>query len=413
MDKQKLLALCLILLLILGLRFLIFFKNSRTYHDGDTVSFTTTLLSQPQVSGRFQRFSIDLPDSFHQQVFISIPLFPSLSYGDSIAISGSVKSQVLKGRTIYTLEKAHVDLKNEAPNPLLAVAKGFRSRVIGLFAQTLPPQESSLLLGIVFGIKENMPADFTNSLRTTGVLHVIAASGMNVTMVAGFLTIIFGTLFKRQVGIVLSLFGLLFYAVLAGLEPSILRASVMAGFAFGAQLLGRQTLSVFFLFLTGFVLLVYRPDLVFDVGFQLSFLSTAGILLVKPIVDRLKSFRAFRFIGDDIATTTAAQIATLPIMFATFGQYGLVSILVNALVLWTIPILMVLGGVGALVGLVFGGLGKIFLLLSLPFLIFFEKVVTFFGEKGFVLSVANLPGAIIFAYYLFIVAIVLYRKEKK
>ena len=139
-----------------------------------------------------------------------------------------------------------------------------------MFFQTLPSPSSSLLLGIIFGIKEQMPKDFTDNLRTSGVFHVIAASGMNVTLVAGFLSVFFAFFFKRQIAIGLSILGIIFYAILAGLEPSIIRASVMGILVFSAQILGRQTLAVNFLALTGFVMLFVDPSLIFDIGFQLS-----------------------------------------------------------------------------------------------------------------------------------------------
>jgi predicted membrane metal-binding protein len=95
-----------------------------------------------------------------------------------------------------------------------------REKLITLFSKTLPSPSSSLLLGIIFGIKEQMPKDFNDNLRTSGVFHVIAASGMNVTLIGGFIGTLFAFFLKRQIAIGLSILGIMFYVVLAGLEKS-------------------------------------------------------------------------------------------------------------------------------------------------------------------------------------------------
>jgi competence protein ComEC len=105
-------------------------------------------------------------------------------------------------------------------------------------------------------------------------------------------------------------------------------------------------------------------------------------------------------ISDDIGTTIAAQVATIPILVGSFGTYGLLSILVNALVLWTIPPLMVLGGVGGLLGLVWEPLGSLLLALATSLLWFFTGVVQYFGGFGWQISIGELPIIMIVGYYL-------------
>src|SRR3989344_9386531 len=129
-----------------------------------------------------------------------------------------------------------------------------RGKFIDLFNRVLPINYSSLLLGITFGIKEKMTDNFLNNLRITGVMHVIAASGMNVTLFGGFITAVFSFFLKRQLALLLSIFGILFYVVLAGFEPSIIRAAIMGILVFSAQILGRQRLSSYGLILAGYLM---------------------------------------------------------------------------------------------------------------------------------------------------------------
>ncbi len=163
-----------------------------------------------------------------------------------------------------------IEAKISQQNFILVITSSIRQRIISFLNKNLSPNLSGLLLGIVFGIKEGIPKDFFNDLRQVGVLHVIAASGMNVTMTAGFISSIFLLFLRRQIALIVTIFGILFYAVLAGGEASIVRASIMGIVVFAAQILGRQAWPAFILFLTGYIMLFWDPSLISDIGFQIS-----------------------------------------------------------------------------------------------------------------------------------------------
>ncbi len=407
--NRKILILCLVLLLILGLRFYFFYQNRQVYSDKQKINFQTTLLSEPKfVSNRRSLFA-NLPNG--EKVFITTDAYSSFNFGDNLNISGTLNKQLLKdGRSIWTMIFPKISPKGNS----LKLVSNLRQKIISLFDKTLPQPSASLLLGIVFGIKEQMDADFVRNLRNVGVLHVIAASGMNVVMVGGFLSSLFAFFFKRQLALALSLFGILFYAVLAGLEPSIIRASIMGGLVFLSQILGRQNTASYGLFLAGFGMLFFSPSLISDVGFQLSFAATAGLLYLRPLFEmgRSKEIIEKSIIGEDIVTTISAQLATLPILLTNFGIYSLWSAIVNALVLWTVPPLMISGGVGAIIGLVSVSLGQIFIYLCLPFLFYFEKIVSVFGSIGGLVNIASLSWTFALGYYFILAALILFFRKK-
>lgn len=406
--NQKTASICILLLILLLLRFLFFYQNQPQLEDGQEIEFETTLLSEPQIVGRMQRITANLESN--ERIFITVPQFPEFHYGQTLHISGSLKKRLLMNeKVILTMSFPKVEAVKKGKNPLLALTSFIRQKVISLFEKTLPSNSSGLLLGIVFGIREGMDKAFSNDLRLSGVLHVVAASGMNVTMVGGFLSSLFGSVLRRQMALILSIFGIFFYALLAGLEPSIVRASIMGIFAFSAQILGRQNLALYALLLTGYLMLLFSPPLLFDVGFQLSFLATLGLLSFSPIFQTSK----FRVIGEDLQTTISAQVAVLPILLSNFGTYSLWSILVNGLVLWTIPILMIIGGVGAMFGLLFEPLGQLILYLALPFLLFFETIVRASAKWGGVVGIESLPWQIAVGYYFILIAALMLRKVQR
>ena len=410
--------------LLLILRLFFFFNQQTKLKQGQYLSFQTTLATQPESSFGSQKLKLSYKG---EQITVFAPIYPELFYGDNLHIRGYVEQKEFVSNKANRLTKVkYLSLSNSKievvknrenliSNPtgsFLAVIFSIRQRLINLFNASLPSSFAGLLLGITFGIKESMPKAFLDNLKLVGVVHVIAASGMNVTMTAGFLSSIALIFFKRQVALFVSILGILFYAFLAGFEPSILRASVMGILVFSSQILGRQSLASYSLLLTAFLMLFISPDLVNNLGFRLSFLSTAGILYFQPLFLRLKFFHKFSLISESFATTFSAQLATLPIFALTFGTYSLWSVPVNMLVLWTVPYLMLLGALGAFLGFIFTPLGQLVLVLNLPFLYYFELVVNFFASKGGVITFPVLGWQFAVSYYCFLTAFILFLRKK-
>jgi len=390
-----------ILLTSLFLRFFFFYHNPSHPKDGEYVSFRTTLLSEPQVFDNYQRIYATLDQK--TKIFVYSSLYPEYHYGDTLIISGNLKYKLLiNGNYISSMNFPKIEAVKNSENFILAFISSIRQKIISLYQKSLPVKPASLLLGIVFGIKETMPKEFSDNLKMAGVMHVIAASGMNVTLVGGFLSSILVFLVRRQIALFLSIIGILFYAVLSGLDPSIVRAAVMGILAFSAQILGRQRLASYGLFIAGYSMLFISPSLLYDVGFQLSFISTLGLLYIRPLferTDRVIKLLKSSIIGDETITTLSAQISTLPILLANFGTYSFWSILTNVLVLWTVPILMILGGIGAVLGIIIEPAGKLFLYLSLPLLIYFEAVINTFASYEGILKIESISWQIILGYY--------------
>lgn len=404
--SKPLLIFILFLTVTLGIRLFTFYSTKPIYKDGEYVSFVSRVLSDPKVYGSYQSFSLQMQTG--DTVFVKIPGYPEYYYGDKISVSGNLKIKLLNNKTeILTLDFPKISLVKSNSTGFLAVVNFIRQKMINVFEQSLPKNSSGLLLGIVFGIKGEMSKDFLQNLKISGVMHVVAASGMNVTMVGGFLLAVFSLIFKRQLAIVFSISGILFYAFLAGFEASILRASIMGIIAFSALILGKQQYSFYALLLTGFIMLILQPKFLFDIGFQLSFASTLGILYIPLLFKRWKNV----FSGD-LLTTISAQAATLPILLANFGTYSLWSVLVNALVLWTIPVLMILGGMAAIVAFIFAPMAQIILYLCLPFLLYFEKIISIFVNLEVNIVILNFPWQFSVAYYLFLASILAFALKR-
>lgn len=384
--------------------------------DGEEISFTTRLITTPKEKNHTQQFFLKAPNG--ESILVRTTKYPRYLYGQLLKVTGTVDHYVLdNGKVITIMSFPQIQIVQKDMNLLFLSAIWIRERIRETFSASLPPTASSLLLGIVLGQK-SLPDEFVQDLQATGLMHVVAASGMNVALVAGFLMTFLNHYFNRSLTIKLSILGIAFYTIIAGLEPSIIRAGIMAVITFSAYLLGRQNTAFITLFLTASLMLLLSPDLIEDIGFQLSFAATAGMIFLRPqlTISTQKGERSTRnlsfFIQDDLAATVAAQLATVPLLLVYFHSYGLLSIVVNALVLWTVPPLMVIGGASSLVGLILPPLGSFIALLSLPFLFYFETVVRIFAPLTPTLAINFLPWPIIVGYYILLIAFLIAKKHR-
>lgn len=426
MNKLRLGIILSLLLMLLLFRFYDHVSSQKHFVDGEQVQFVTTIRQEPKLLGA--NMIISAKPQNYDSVSLFVPRTKQLRYGDVIAVSGKVT--ISKVQNVSTQNSAStptekvynsiyspiITHEKAEQNLILSVVYSVRQQIIQFFQKSLPSVPASLLLGIVFGIKQQMPQNFTDALRLTGVFHVIAASGMNVTIIGGFLASICAYFLPRKLALIASMSGIIFYAILSGLEPSIIRASCMGIIVFSAQILGRQTLAWYGLLLTGYTMLLFDPGLITDVGFQLSFSATLGLLYIRPLLEggeKVKALLEKSVIGEEVITTIAAQIATLGIILYYFGTYSLWSVVVNGLVLWVVPLLMMLGGVGAIVSFVFPPLAKLLLFTSLPFLFYFQTVVTFFANLGGVWQLHEVLWQFVIGYYFILTSIVLYFHKKK
>ena len=387
-----------VLLIILLMRLIQVF-GAETFKKDQTAKFTILLLEEPHRGKSYQRIV-----GFRGARFVMYaPLYPQFHYGDRLTISGKIKEVRGSGyQSSYILSFPSIVSQEER---IFLPLAWFRKSVVSFVENTLNSRESGLLLGIVFGIRPSFEASFNQKLSDVGILHIIAASGMNVSMAGGFFMGLFTLFFRRKVAVFATLLGLMLYALTSGLAPSIVRASLMGAAMYSAQLFGRQMMPLYALLMSGYLMLVVSPHLVFDIGFQLSFAATLGLLLIGPLLGGLGILHR---VG--VRETIAAQLATLPILLANFGTYSLFSIVANALILWTIPIRMVLGAM-SIGGIILFPLGVAVTYLTIPLLWYIQQIVEWFSMLP-TFEIARFPWQMGASYYLLLVAFFMMIKKK-
>jgi competence protein ComEC len=233
------------------------------------------------------------------------------------------------------------------------VRSGIRASVAGA-----PAAERSLVPGLVDGDDAGMPADVVADFKVCGLTHLSAVSGTNLTLVVGFVLVLARWAGVRARGLmVVGALGVAGFVLLARPEPSVLRAAVMGsvallGMGSNGRERGTRALGVAVL-----VLLLFDPWLALSMGFALSALATAGILLVAPPFREALSAWLPRWAAEAVAVPMAAQLACTPLIAVLSGQVSLVAVLANLVVAPVVGPATVLGLVGGLVTLVVHPLG--------------------------------------------------------
>jgi competence protein ComEC len=239
---------------------------------------------------------------------------------------------------------------------------------------------ASLLNGILFGVKSSLPVDLYQSLLNTGVVHIVALSGMNISILISLSNRLFLG-FGKKISIFLSLILIILFIIMTGASPSIVRAGVMGGISLAAVLFGRQYYGLLSLVLTSILMLFYDISLIKNVSFQLSVLATFGIILANSKVEcQTKNNLLGQFIfyvKENFRLTLYAQIFTLPLILWHFGRISLVAPFANLAIEWVIQPVMVFGFLTVFLGSIFLPLGIIpsyIVWMLLSYLIFIIRI---------------------------------------
>ncbi|OGM56112.1 hypothetical protein A3E46_01490 [Candidatus Woesebacteria bacterium RIFCSPHIGHO2_12_FULL_46_16] len=345
------------LLFFVALLRILTFKTPVT--DGQKVRISTKVLQEPIRQQNYQRLVLE-------NLIVYLDPFPEVYYGDEVVVEGVVSQNKLVSAKLLSVKENQGILPN------------FRKRLINFYQDSLPEPHASLIAGITLGSKGSLGKDFWDKLKNTGVVHVVVASGTNITLVAGFLVGITTFLLKRRLAIVFVLVGIWLYAVLSGFDAPIVRAAIMGSLVFTAQEVGRLSQSFRVLVITGLLMLIIKPAWIRDLGFILSFVATGSLIVFQERINKKIQILP-AVIREGMSTSLAAQIGVAPILFVTFGSFNILSPIINALVLWSVPLIMVISGVAGLVGLLFPFLGRMILYLTYPLTSWFVFVVDFFG----------------------------------
>lgn len=358
----------------------------RHYNDGGIVTITGTVNREPEAGDRTTRVTLSVREmsmdgerrAVEGAVLLFVPRYPEYAYGDVLSVSGEPETPPLLGDFDYAGYLANRGIHSTMLYPeievldtgrgssVLAWVYSLRDSLADSLAAALPEPQASLAQGMVLGMRGGIPPDVRQDFARSGTSHLLAISGLHLSIIAGLLVGLGARLFGRRYHIHawLALALIWLYALLTGLQPPILRAAIMVSLFLAAEMLGRQRSSVTALSFAAALMVAVNPRILWDAAFQLSFLAMLGLLLLSP---RLQTLAArvvpastegtapgalARYVADTGAITMGVLLAVWPVIAYHFGIVSLVAPLATLLALPALPAVIITGGGTAILGAV-------------------------------------------------------------
>ena len=322
--------------------------------------------------------------------------------GDTVKVTGKLREGF--GSYQSSIGFAQIEIVSRDNSVVKAVRGKFFS---GVFT-ALPEPQASLGLGFLVGLRALLPEELLDQLSRTGLTHIVAVSGYNLTVLVRVARRGFMRISKFSATFAAFSLIIIFLAV-TGLAPSIFRASIVSGFALLAWYYGRPIRPMMLLGLSGAITAGINPFFIwFDIGWWLSFTAFFGVLILAPTSTQ----RIFRKEGKDLPMiaqiaieTTSAQIMALPIIVAIFGELSLISIIANVLIVPFIPYAMavtfVAGLGGALIPVIAGWLA----LPAKVILTTMTAVISLLASVPFALVEVDVGWSLVVVWYLALLSI--------
>lgn len=327
------------------------------------------------------------------KVLIKNSKYDELFYGDKLNLkcklalpenfeSFDYQKYLATKNVFYVSDDCEVE-KLEKEKSFFSFLTNIRSKMEQNVNQLIPAPQSALANGLIFGGDNQLSEDLQTDFSRTGVTHIVAVSGYNITIIAMvIMSLAIWLGFWRKQAVWLAIFMNFIFVAVIGFPSSGVRAMIMGTMVLLAVFYGRSGDVKNAICFSGASMLFFNPLLLrYDVGFQLSFLATLGIVLIYPIFDRyfVSKFKAFG-LTEIILLTFSAQFFVLPIILYNFHIFSNVSLLANLLILPIIPLTMLFVFLTMVCGFFFWPLATLFGWLAY-FLLFYEVTVVKFLAK--------------------------------
>lgn len=253
------------------------------------------------------------------------------------------------GYRIFLTESQFFLMDGQHQMNLYRYALILRERLIEILYQSGMKRENvPLVSSISFGAREDVDKETVRSFTNTGVIHVLAVSGMNVGLIFVVLDFLLRFLKRRRLGFlfhtVIILFSIWSYALITGMSASILRAAVMLTFVILGKAVQRNANIFNSLAVSAFILVAWDPAILHDVGFQLSYVAVLAIVVIQPLLYKMIYLKSWILnqIWLILSVTCAAQVGTLPFTLHYFHQFPVYFWLANLIVIPLVTLILYL-----------------------------------------------------------------------
>ncbi len=412
------------------------------YNDQGTVEIKGIVARDPEVRDKATHLYLSATEvkigeerrEVSGTALLFVPRYPTYRYGDILLVSGELETPPQLDDFDYKGYLAHQGIYATMLYPEIEILDGgegskplawiyaLRNRLSQTLTQVLPEPQASLAQGIVLGIRGNIPPPVKADFIRSGTAHLLAISGLHLSIVAGILLSLGVWLFGRRhyLYIWLALGVIWLYVLITGMHPPVVRAAIMASLFLTAELLGRQRSAFTALVFAAAIMVGISPQILWDAAFQLSFTAMAGLIFIFPQIQSLGRkvvnallgeggavLSAANFITDSFSVTMAAIIAVWPLIAYYFGIISFAAPLATFFALPALPGIIITGVLAAGLGLVALPLGYAVGWLAWFFLSYMLLVASGFAALPLAsIEAGSVDTVLVWIYYLALSAVV-------
>ena len=418
-------------------------RSLQFYNDHGIVTINGIINTDPEVREKtihlhLSATDIKLDEEWQKvsgTALLFVPRYPTYEYGDVLLMTGKLETppqlddfdykDYLANQGIYSTmlyPKIEILEKGKGFKPLVWVYS-LRNRLSQTLAEVLPEPQASLAQGIILGKRGTIPSPLRDDFTRTGTAHLLAISGLHLSIVAGILLSLGIWLFgrRRYTYLWLALGVIWLYALLTGMHPPVVRAAIMVSLFLTAELLGRQRSAITALAFAAAVMVGISPQILWTAAFQMSFLAMAGLIFIFPPLQAIGRRAVNATLGEDgpavrianIATdsfsvTLGAVIAVWPLIAYYFGIVSFVGPLATFLALPALPGIIIIGALAGGLGLIALPIAYLVGWLAWLFLSYMLLVVNAFAALPLSsVEVRSVDTNLIAGYY-FVLAVVIW-----
>ena len=329
--------------------------------------FLAKVISEKDEREKYSRYLIQ---SGKDKILLTTNKYDDYAFGEEIFLKGKLETPtstadfdyqgyLAKDGIYLTMAFPEIEQKgqdNTSIAKFYRIMLGLKSQIRSNLIKNFPVREADFVRALILGDKGTLGQDLRQAFSRTGTSHVIAISGLHLSILTIFMfNILLGLGLWRKHATVITIIFLLFFLLFIGPIASLLRSAFMAiialvGLSSGKIFQGERVLTY-----AAFIMLLQNPLLLrYDVGFELSYLAVLGMFVFKPPFDRLfQKFHMPKSINDTLTTTLAAQVLTLPIIISNFHIFSLIAPFVNLVILFLFPLILGASFLWAILSLLF------------------------------------------------------------
>ncbi len=378
-------------------------------YAGNKISFIGFVSSEPDIRLDGVRYRvhverlIDRDKEITGEVYIKSDLYPRYVYGEQLNIECQIErpepiedkekgatfryDRYLSRMNIYTLcQNPQINPTGEKKGNIFYTAIfSFKTKLAHNIEHIWHEPYASFVAGLLYGYRGGL-GSLNDLFAITGVTHIVAISGYNITIIATiFIALCKAIYIPRKKAFWVVITGIILFVIFTGASASVVRAGIMGVLVLIARQGGRKSSIGNVLVLTAVLMTVHNPFvLMWDAGFQLSFLATMGLVYLSPVIEKyLIKLPNCVGIKESLISTLSAIIATLPLILSQFGRLSIVAPLVNILILWIIPWIMIVGAITVALSFVSLTVAHIFGFVGYIGMEYIIRVVRFFADIPF------------------------------